>query len=82
MVIGKTKLANVFNLHYINIVENTSGEPPVIQGNRNNLNEDNTTVKNIIKQYENHSSIINIKNHIDLPSTRFDIPIAKIEDSK
>ena len=26
------------------------------------------------------SSIINIKNHIDLPSTRFDIPAAKIED--
>ena len=41
----KTKLANLFNLHYINIVENTSGVPPVIQGNPNNLNEDNTTVK-------------------------------------
>ena len=40
----------------------------------------NTTVKNIIKQYENHSSIINIKNHIDSPSTRFDIPTAKTED--
>ena len=26
------------------------------------------------------SSIINIKNHIDSPSTRFDIPTAKIED--
>ena len=28
------------------------------------------------------SSIINIKNHIDSPSTRFDIPTAKIEDIK
>ena len=26
------------------------------------------------------SSIINIKNHIDSPSTRFDIPTAKTED--
>ena len=76
----KTKLANLFNLHYINIVENTSGVPPVIQGNTNNPNEDNTTVKNIIKQYENHSSIINIKNHIDSPAIGFDIPTAKIED--
>ena len=66
LVAEKTKLANLFNLHYINIVENTSGVPPVIQGNPNNPNEDNTTVKNIIKQYENHSSIINIKSHIDL----------------
>ena len=80
MVAEKTNLANLFNLHYINIVENTSGVPPVIQGNPNNPNEDNTTVKNIIKQYENHSSIINIKNNIDSPSTRFDVPAAKIED--
>ena len=80
LVTDKTKLANLFNLHYINIVENTLGAPPVIQGNPNNPNEDNTTVKNIIKQYENHSSIINIKNHIDSPVTRFDIPTVKIED--
>ena len=70
LVTDKTRLANLFNLHYINIVENTSGAPPVIQGNPNNPNEDNTTVKNIIKQYENHSSIINIKNHIDSPAIR------------
>ena len=79
MVTDKTKLANLFNLHYINIVKNTSGVPPVIQGNPNNPNEDNTTVKNVIKQYENHSSIINIKNHIDPSSTIFDISTAKTE---
>ena len=79
LVTDKTKLANLFNLHYINIVKNTSGVPPVIQGNPNNPNEDNTTVKNIIKQYENHSSIINIKNHIDPSSTIFDISTAKTE---
>ena len=82
LVTDKTKLANLFNLHYINIVENTSGAPPVIQGNPNNPNEDNTTVKNIIKQYENHSSIINIKNHIDSPVIRFDILTANMEDIK
>ena len=37
-------------------------------------------MKSIIKHYENHSSIINIKNHIDSPATRSDIPTAKIED--
>ena len=40
----------LLNLQYTNIVENTSGVPPVTQGNPN---EDNSTVKNIIKQYEN-----------------------------
>ena len=45
MVIDKTKLANLFNLYYVNIVENTSGVPPVIQGNPNNPYEDNITVK-------------------------------------
>ena len=40
LVTDKTKLANLFNLHYINIVENTSGVPPVIQGNPNNPNEE------------------------------------------
>ena len=72
MVTDKTKLANLFNLHYINIKENTSIVEPDIQGNPSNPNGDNSTVKNIIKQYENHSSIINIKNHIDSPSTRYE----------
>ena len=80
LVTDKTKLANLFNFHYINIVENTSGVPPVIQGNPNNLNEDNTIVKNIIKQCENHGCIINIKYHRDSAATRFDIPSAKMED--
>ena len=31
LVTNKTKLANLFNLHYINIVENTSGVTPIIQ---------------------------------------------------
>ena len=47
----------------INILENTSGVPAVTWGNPNNPNEDNTTVRDIIKQHENHISIINIKNH-------------------
>ena len=37
-------------------------------------------MENIIRQYENHIRIINIKNHIDSLAIRFDIPTAKIED--
>ena len=32
LVTDQTKLANLFNLHYIDIVENASRVPPVIQG--------------------------------------------------
>ena len=80
MVTDKRNLAKLFNLHYINIVGSTSGVPPVMQWIPDNLNKDNTTVENIIKQCENHSSIINIKNCINSPAIRFDIPTAKIED--
>ena len=38
LVTEKTKLANLFNLHYINIVENTSGVTPIIQRKSSNPN--------------------------------------------
>ena len=75
MITNQIKLANLSKLHYINIAV----VPSIILGNPSNPNEHNTATKNTIKQYENHSSIINIKNHIDSPATRFDIPTAKIE---
>ena len=69
----KTKLAIRFNSHDINIVENTSDVPPVIQVKPGNKNEDNITVKAIVRQYENYSSIIKIKNTTKNPSFKFDI---------
>ena len=48
LVTDKTKLANLFNPHYINIVENTSSVTPVIQENPSNPTEDKTSAKNII----------------------------------
>ena len=44
LVTDKTKLANLFNLHYINIAENIRCTP-IIQRKSNNPNEDNTTIK-------------------------------------
>ena len=38
-----------------------------------------STVKSIIKKYENHSSIININNKVGKSENRYDIPLATAE---
>ena len=50
------------NTHYIIIVQKSSGTTPNIKGNPENPLEDSITVKNLFNEYENHPSIINIKN--------------------
>ena len=56
------KLAYIFNTHYINIVEKSSGTPPNIKGNPENPLEDSITFEILFKEYENHPSVININN--------------------
>ena len=38
-----------------------------------------STVKSVIKKYENHSSIININNKVGKSENRYDIPLAAAE---
>ena len=61
-----TKSFEIFNTNYINIVENSSGFSPSTSENPNNPLEDSNIFKNIIQGYENHSSIINIRNQVNL----------------
>ena len=45
IVTDKSKLVNLFNSHYINIVEKTPGCPPEIEGNsENKTNDSNGTI--------------------------------------
>ena len=57
IVPDNSKLAHLFNNHYINIVENTSGMPPENIGNPECKSDDHLTVEKIIKHYKNHPSI-------------------------
>ena len=41
-----------------------------------------STVRSIIKKYENHSSIININNQVGKSEDRYDIPLATAEQIK
>lgn len=49
----------MFNNHHTNIVGNTSGILP--KNKFDNLKDNTESVKSIIKQYQNHPSILEIK---------------------
>ena len=78
IVTDKSKLVNLFNSHYVNIVEKTSGCPPEIEGNPENKTNDKATVQSIIRKYQTHPSILNIKSKNTVKNT-FDIPAATSE---
>ena len=59
------RLTKLFNEHYINIVERSSGLKPAC---RKEDFDKRTVLHNIIKKYENHSSIIKIKNYMSMKS--------------
>ena len=74
----KFKLVNLFNSHYINIVKKTSGCPPEIECNPEKKTNYIATVQSIIRKYQTHPSILNIKSKNTVKNT-FDIPAATSE---
>ena len=65
IVTDNSKLAHLFNNHYINIVESTPGMPPECKS------YEHLTIEKIIKQYKNHPSIETI-NKICTAKENFD----------
>ena len=61
------KLVELFNNHYINIVEKTSGKPP--ENCFGNYENNADIVNAIIKKYENHPSILKINENFTPTST-------------
>ena len=76
----KKTITHSFNIHYVTIVKKkTSAKAPEKEGNPNNKTLDMSTVKSIIKTYENHSSIININNKVVKSENRYNIPLPTAE---
>ena len=74
---NESKLVEMFNSHYINTVEETTGVPP-----KNYVIDTNNTreiIEGIIKKYEKHPSILEIKNNF-FSSITFDFPKAEVAD--
>ena len=71
-------LVEIFNNHYINIVEKSSGSAPKSIGNPSVPDHDKCTVQNI-QCYKNYPSIIKIKE-IFKNLTQFEFPKPTVED--
>ena len=48
------------------IVEKSSGILPITAGNPNKRVQNSNTLKNLIEEYQNHPSTVNIKNQTNL----------------
>ena len=72
-------LVELFNKHYINIVEKTSGKFPSSKGDPQNPSMDRETVKKNLNKYKDHESILQIKENVEC-SEPFDFPKATTED--
>ena len=66
LICNEQELVELFNEHYINIVEKSPGKKPLSLRNSSDASQDEMTVKNIISGYSNHSSIRKIK-HLCVP---------------
>ena len=69
----------LFNEHYINTVEKSSGKKPLSLGNSSDASQDEMTVNEIISTYSNHPSIRKIKN-LCVPEKTFHLPYASTSD--
>ena len=57
LICNKQELVELFNEHYINIAEKSSGTKPLSLGNSSDAAQDEITVNEIISVYSNHPSI-------------------------
>ena len=63
---NEIELVEMFNSYYINIVENMTGIPPDISPLYDLQENDVYCVKQIIKKFETHSSIVEIMKNINI----------------
>ena len=72
-------IAETFNEHYVNIVENTTGIAPNTISENTSHDQDKTNVDQIIKIYNNHPSIKKIRENLPENENKFSIPLATKE---
>ena len=68
MITDDKRLAKLFNEHYINIVERSSGLKSEKIVYHNEDFDKRIVLHNIIKKYDNHSSIIKINSNMSVKS--------------
>ena len=81
LVSDEKVLTEIFNEHYINIVEKSSGTKPSSLGDSTNRLLGETTVGKIIDTYRDHPSIITIKSSVT-QNSKFNIRHATTQEIK
>ena len=71
----EAELVEIFNDHYVNIVEKTLGHPPISLGNPSDPSLDRETVSLIINRFSNHPIITKIRQNYHT-TEKFSLPIA------
>ena len=76
LISNEKEIVEIFNDHYINIVETTTGHTPLSIGNPLDPQCDAATVKEIIVKFASHPCIMKIKDHFEAQNFSFSIPLA------
>ena len=69
-IITEVTLVEIFNKHYINIVEKSSGIKPVNVAMMHNICDNDTAINVMIEAYKNHASVTKIKETIEKNTTK------------
>ena len=80
MISDEPTLVETFNSYYINILESTTGNPPMSLGDPSNPSLDKNTVLNIIELYKDHPIIVRIHENISQVKPNFSFPLATVEE--
>ena len=82
VITGEYKLSQIFNKHYINIVEKSCGNKPNKIGTTLESLNDSDVIDRIIKSYQNHPSVLKIKNKFGSDLNSFDFQQIKASEVK
>ena len=82
VITDEYKISQTFNKHYINIVEKSCGKKPNKIGTTLGSLNDSDVIDRIIKSYQNHPSVLKIKNKFGSDFISFDFQQVKPPEVK
>ena len=82
VITDEYELSQIFNKHYINIVEKSCGNKPNKIGTTLGCLDDSDVIDRIIKSYQNHPSVLKIKNKFGSDLNSFDFQQIKAPEVK
>ena len=82
VITDEYEISNIFNKHYINIVEKSCGNKPNKTGTTLGYLNGSDVIDRIVKSYQNHPSVLKIKNKFGSDLNSFDVQQIKVPEVK